>query len=97
MLYENGIGKLLAARRNGEFALPDARTKAIGETRGCILAIRGDKFVQRSEECHLCEAIAIDAVEARFLPRLRKIGERRTALLFGAGTCPVCEMKRKGN
>ncbi len=64
-----------------EFAVADARAEPFGESGGGFLAIGGDEFGEGGEQAGLRQAIAVDAVEARFGPRFVKIAQRH-AFLF---------------
>ena len=57
------------------------RRDAFGEFRDRILAIGADQFGERREQAGLRQAVAIDAVMARFRPGLVEIAERGLLLL----------------
>ena len=91
-LYGNFIGLTTKVRRQAErpllplpiereFAVADARAETFGERGGGVLAIGGDEFGERGEQAGLRQAIAVDAVEARFRPGLLQIAERHALLL----------------
>src|SRR6185312_15463160 len=48
---------------------------ALGELCDCVLAIGRDQLGQRREQARLREAVAIDAIVARFRPRLTQIAQ----------------------
>src|SRR5690606_27019013 len=67
--------RLLPPHRQRELAAADALAQALGEAGGGILAIGRDQLVQRREEGNLRQAVAVDALDARFFPGLGEIGE----------------------
>jgi len=73
--------QLLPHGRDGELAVADADGEAFDECRDGIFAIGPDQFGHRREQARLCQAIAIDAVMARFGPGLVEIAERSLLLL----------------
>ena len=75
---------LLLRQRQRKFAVAHAGGKALDEFRHRVLAIGGDEFGQCSEQARLREAVAVDAVMARFGPGLVEVAQRRL-LLFVIG------------
>ncbi|SRR5579885_1917830 len=73
--------ELLARLFQREFAVADARGKALGEGRRGVLAVGGDEFGERGEQTGLRQAIAVDAVEPGFGPGFLQIAERDPLLL----------------
>ena len=72
---EENVEPLLPGLLEREFAVADARAQAIGE--GCrgFLAIGGDEFGERGEQAGLRQAVAVDAVEARFRPGFVEVAQ----------------------
>lgn len=64
-----------------EFAVADAQAEALGEGGGRILAIGGDEFGKGGEQTGLRQAVAVDAVEARFGPGFLQIAQGHALLL----------------
>ena len=85
-----------------EFAVADAGAEAFGEGGRRFLAIGGDEFGQRGEQAGLRQAIAVDAVEARFGPGFLQVAERHALLLVvrhrlarvsGSPRCRHCHLR----
>ena len=62
-----------------ELAAAHPLRQALGEARHGILAIGRDEFLEGREERGIGDAIAVDAVEDRLLPRLEKVVQRSAA------------------
>ena len=80
--------RLLLRQLEREFAVAHAGGEALDEFRDRVLAIGADEFGQRREQARLCEAVAIDALMARFRPGLTEIAERGLKL-FAKEVLPV--------
>ena len=78
------LKRLLPRAVEREFAVADALAETFGEFGGRFLAIGADEFGERGEQAGLRQAIAVDAVEARFGPGFLQIAERHV-LLFVIG------------
>src|ERR1700760_1344972 len=73
--------RLLLRQREREFAVAHARRNPLDEFRDRVLAIGTDQFGECREQARLREAVAVDAVMARFRPGLVEIAERGLLLL----------------
>src|SRR5581483_8260214 len=72
---------LLPCEADRELAIADAGGKALDEFSHRVLAIGADELGQRREQASLREAIAVDAVMARFGPGLVQIAQGGLFLL----------------
>ena len=77
-------GSLLLRQRDRKFAVADAGGEAFHEFRHRVLAVGADQFGEGREQAGLREAVAIDAIVARFRPGFVEIAERGL-LLFVIG------------
>ena len=76
--------ELLLRQRQRKLAVADAGRKAFDEFRHRVFAIGRDQFGERREQARLRQAVAVDAVVARFRPGLVEVAERGL-LLFVVG------------
>ena len=72
---------LLPAQFEREFAVANARGEAFGEGGRGVFAIGRDKLGEGGEQAGLRQAIAVNAVEARFRPSLLQIAQGHALLL----------------
>ena len=75
------MAPLSGRQRDRKLAVADAGRKPLGVFGGRVFAVGRDKLAQRGEQRGLREAIAVDAVKARFAPSLMQITERDLLLL----------------
>src|SRR5919108_6233185 len=73
---------LLLGQAQRELAVADAASKDLGKTRRGLLAIGRYQLGKCREQAGLCQAIPIDAVDARLDPRFTQIAQRRPLLLM---------------
>jgi hypothetical protein len=72
---------LLLRPRNRKLAVADADREGFDECRDRVFAVGFDQLGQRGEQARLRQAVAIDAIMARFRPGLVEIAERGLFLL----------------
>src|SRR5215813_3243836 len=73
--------RLLSCQIDREFSIADAQRQSLGKTRGRFLSVGGDEFSEGGEQASLCQAIAVDPIEARFGPGLSQIAQRCALVL----------------
>src|SRR5215472_12559505 len=72
---------LLLRQRQRELAVAHASRESFGEFRDRVLAIGADQLGEGRKQARLGEAIAVDALMARFGPGFVEIAERSLLLL----------------
>src|SRR6185369_10413120 len=75
--------RLLPGDVDGEFAVADPAGKALDEFRYRVLAIGADELGKGGKQAGLRQAVAVDAVVARFGPGLVEIAQCGLFLLVG--------------
>src|SRR5512139_640960 len=83
------LADLLPMLLNREFAVADARAETFCESGGGFFSISRYQFGECREQTGLRQAVAVDAVKARFGPCLVQVSERHP-LLFVVGYRLAC-------